>query len=435
MRNNLILILFLILSAFLPSCEKEYFNPSAAGEVQVVSSVDGLTALANGLQFTYSVGRLSPVYNTITASGFTTGELAILNAGNASENFLSLGGTFVDGGNSIVSALWEQNHLVKANAEILLKNAANFGDPAFQSAAIAYGSIFKALSLGNLATYFQQAPIQVTAKASFQTREALLTEAITTLNTAKSKVQATAPSSSFLNKTVGGLDILNTINALIARYSLMNGKWDDALTAANAVNLKAKSVFRYDDIARNPIFDVALSNVNVFQPISANLGLKGDLIPSQDDKRVLFYLRSKTPSATGIFSGTGFFTANKTEIPVFIPGEIMLIKAEALARKNQLSDAKVELDKVLTKKASEDIFAIGADLPAYSGALTQEALLKEIYRNRCIELYMSGLKLEDSRRFLRPGPGASGAERTRNFYPYPNNERDNNPNTPADPAI
>jgi hypothetical protein len=215
----------------------------------------------------------------------------------------------------------------------------------------------------------------------------------------------------------------------------MNGKWDDALTAANAVNLKAKSVFRYDDIARNPIFDVALSNVNVFQPIDANLGLKGDLIPSQDDKRVLFYLRSKTPSATGIFSGTGFFTANKTEIPVFIPGEIMLIKAEALARKNQLSDAKVELDKVLTKKASEDIFAIGADLPAYSGALTQEALLKEIYRNRCIELYMSGLKLEDSRRFLRPGPGASGAERTRNFYPYPNNERDNNPNTPADPAI
>lgn len=87
MRNNLILILFLILSAFLPSCEKEYFNPSAAGEVQVVSSVDGLTALANGLQFTYSVGRLSPVYNNITASGFTTGELAILNAGNASENF------------------------------------------------------------------------------------------------------------------------------------------------------------------------------------------------------------------------------------------------------------------------------------------------------------------------------------------------------------
>jgi hypothetical protein len=435
MRNKLFLAFCISFSLLLPSCEKEYFNPSAAGENQVVASVDGLIALANGLQYTYSVGRLSPVYNVITASGFSTGELAILNAGNASENFLSLGGTFVDGGNSIISALWEQNHLVKANADILLKSAANFGEPSFQSAAIAYGSIYKALSLGNLASFFQQAPIQVVSKASFQTREALLAEAITTLNAAKAKVVATSPSASFLNKTVGGLDILNTINALIARYSIMSGKWDDALSAANAVNLKAKSTFRYDDIARNPIFDVALSNVNVFQPIDANLGLKRELIPSDDDKRILFYLRSKTPSATGIFSGTGFFISNKTEIPIFLPGEIMLIKAEAFARKNQLADAKTELDKVLTKKAGDDIYGLGADLPAFAGALTQEALLREIYRNRCIELFMSGLKLEDSRRFVRPGPGAAGAERTRNFYPYPNNERDNNPNTPADPAI
>jgi hypothetical protein len=435
MRNKLFLAFCISFSLLLPSCEKEYFNPSAAGENQVVASVDGLIALANGLQYTYSVGRLSPVYNVITASGFSTGELAILNAGNASENFLSLGGTFVDGGNSIISALWEQNHLVKANADILLKSAANFGEPSFQSAAIAYGSIYKALSLGNLASFFQQAPIQVVSKASFQTREALLAEAITTLNAAKAKVVATSPSASFLNKTVGGLDILNTINALIARYSIMFGKWDDALSAANAVNLKAKSTFRYDDIARNPIFDVALSNVNVFQPIDANLGLKRELIPSADDKRILFYLRSKTPSATGIFSGTGFFISNKTEIPIFLPGEIMLIKAEAFARKNQLADAKTELDKVLTKKAGDDIYGLGADLPAFAGALTQEALLREIYRNRCIELFMSGLKLEDSRRFVRPGPGAAGAERTRNFYPYPNNERDNNPNTPADPAI
>ncbi|MFM8591719.1 MAG: hypothetical protein ACKOA3_02335, partial [Sphingomonadales bacterium] len=65
---------------------------------------------------------------------------------------------------------------------------------------------------------------------------------------------------------------------------------------------------------------------------------------------------------------------------------------------------------------------------------TQDAILLEIYRNRCMELYMSGMKLEDSRRFGRPGPGQTGAERTRNFYPYPQQERDGNPNTPSDPA-
>jgi hypothetical protein len=43
---------------------------------------------------------------------------------------------------------------------------------------------------------------------------------------------------------------------------------------------------------------------------------------------------------------------------------------------------------------------------------------------------MSGLKLEDMRRFNRPL-----TERKRNFFPYPFQERDNNTSTPADPAF
>ena len=78
---------------------------------------------------------------------------------------------------------------------------------------------------------------------------------------------------------------------------------------------------------------------------------------------------------------------------------------------------------------------LGADLPAYAGPLDQASLLFEIYKNRCIELYLSGMKLEDSRRFNRPGPGTANAERARNFYPYPQQERDGNPNTPGDPAL
>jgi len=57
-------------------------------------------------------------------------------------------------------------------------------------------------------------------------------------------------------------------------------------------------------------------------------------------------------------------------------------------------------------------------------------LLDEIYRQRSIELFMSGLKLEDMRRFNRPN-----SERKRNLMPYPLRERDNNPNTPPDPAF
>lgn len=434
MRHKYLIALGFALSLLGTSCTEEYFNPSSASQEQVVASVDGLTALTNGLQYRYSVGRQSPVYNNVTASGFTTGELALLNAGNASENFLSLGGNTVDGGNSIVSGLWEQSHLVKANADILLSNAENFGDPGLQSGVIGYASIFKAMALGTLATFFEQAPLEVTQNATFVSRQALLENAVATLTAARSRVQSAAPSAAFLSKTAGGIDVLNTINALLARYNAMLGKWDDVLAAANAVDLTKKSTMKYDDISRNPIYDVALSNVNVFQPISANLGLSGDLAPDANDQRVLFYLKSKTPSGTGIFAGSGFFTNNSAEIPIYLPGEITLLKAEAFARKSMLTEAKTELDKVRTKTAAGDPFGLGAGLPSYTGPNTQADILKEIYRNRCIEMYMSGLKLEDSRRFGRPGPGAAGAERNRNFYPYPNNERDNNPNTPADPA-
>jgi starch-binding outer membrane protein, SusD/RagB family len=101
----------------------------------------------------------------------------------------------------------------------------------------------------------------------------------------------------------------------------------------------------------------------------------------------------------------------------------------------------IELNKVLTKVATPETSEtsanyyknIGANLPAYSGTVDQASILTEVYKNRCIELFMSGLKLEDSRRFGRPGAGTASAERNRNYYPYPDSERFNNTNTPADP--
>jgi len=434
MNKHSLFIIACSIALVFTACQKEYINPSAATEVQVIKNVDGMIALANGLQYRYSVGRQAPLYNIVAGSGFTTGELALLNAGNTSEYNLSLGGSTVDGGNSIVANLWEQSHILKANCDILLKNAGNFGDAGIRNGFIAYGSIFKALSFGTLAAFFEKSPITTGESATFSSRADLLKEAISILKSAKTEIDKTPISTAFNSKAINSMDIPNTINALIARYSLMAGDLDGALAAANAVDLSKKSTFIFDDISRNPIFDVALSNVNVFQPLNANLGLPAALAPDANDARVLFYLQSKTPGANNIFRGKGFFTANNSPIPVYLPGEMTLIKAEVFARKNQLTDAKTELDKILTKTAAQDPFGVGAGLPAYAGAVTQADLLREIYRNRCIELYMTGLKLEDSRRFERTGPGTAAAERNRNFYPYPNSERDNNSNTPPDPA-
>jgi hypothetical protein len=111
-----------------------------------------------------------------------------------------------------------------------------------------------------------------------------------------------------------------------------------------------------------------------------------------------------------------------------------LIKAEALARPTtatqaDLDNALIELNKIQTKKASQDPLGVGADLPALA-SMTKDQIMTEIFRQRSIEMYISGQKLEDSRRFGRPQ-----AERKRNFVNYPFRERDQNPNTPTDPAL
>jgi hypothetical protein len=85
---------------------------------------------------------------------------------------------------------------------------------------------------------------------------------------------------------------------------------------------------------------------------------------------------------------------------------------------------------VITKTAASDPFGVGANLPAINSFGSYAALLDEIYKQRCIEMFMSGQKLEDMRRF-----GRANAEMKRKLMPYPLRERDNNPNTPADPAF
>ncbi|MDZ7682937.1 MAG: hypothetical protein U5J63_14780 [Fodinibius sp.] len=58
-----------------------------------------------------------------------------------------------------------------------------------------------------------------------------------------------------------------------------------------------------------------------------------------------------------------------------------------------------EIDDALrTKQPSQDPFGLGADLPAYSGPETDEALFEEIYQQRSAELYLTGMRFEDMRR-------------------------------------
>lgn len=416
------------------ACREEYLNPSAASEQQVVNSTSGLITLANGMQYRFTIGREGALYNAIAASGLTTREFRVLNAGNTDELLLEQGYASVQNNNAIIRNLWTSSQLTRNTADLILQNVDRVvTDPGTKSGLVGYASIFKALALGTLAQFFQQAPIVTGDNAQFVARDQMLKEAIRQLEAAATLVSATPVAASFTSQVVPGIDIPNTIQALIARYSLFAGDYDKAIAAAGRVSATVKSSFSFDDNSRNPIFEVAFSNRNVFEPTNGGLGLTGAIAPDPADKRIAFY--TQTANA-GRNLGTGFYTANTAAIPVYLPGEMLLIRAEAYARKGDLDNAIAELNKVLIK--TTDAWGIGAGLPAYSGPQTQEAVLTEIYRNRLIELAYMGFRLEDSRRFGRSGPGSTvpqaSQERNRNFLPYPQTERFNNSSTPADPA-
>ncbi|MBC6606741.1 RagB/SusD family nutrient uptake outer membrane protein [Hymenobacter sp. BT188] len=435
-----ILILLAVLSMMTSSCDKEYLNPSTASDVQVLTNADGLITVCNGLQARFTTGgALSPLYNTVAAGGLSTRELRIINVGNIEEFNISLGAGNVTNLNGVVRNLWTQSQLVRANADLVLANANNAADPGTRSGIVAYASIFRALAIGTLAQSFEQIPIVTQANAPFVSRVQALQSAVEQLETAAAQLNTAPVSADFNSKIIGGINLPNTVQALIARYSLMSGDYDKALAAAGRVDLASRSVFSFDELARNPIFEVAFGNRNVFEPTDVNLGLTGALAPEAGDRRIPFYTRANATSTQNL--GTGFYSASAAPVPVYIPGEMLLIRAEAYARKNDLTNAVLELNRVRTSTAPATTITgglptapPGAGLAPYAGPLTQQAVLLDILRNRFVELAFHGFRLEDSRRFNRPGPGAAGSERNRNFYPYPRTERENNSVTPDDPA-
>lgn len=420
-------ILYLLLPAmFLAvSCDQDIPNPNAATDEQILNSSEGLIGMVNGIKYRYTIGGASGLYSGISANGLTTGELVILNAGNAELAQLGNGFDNVAPSNSVITNLWTNLNLIRADAQKILANAPDvIADDQTRNGVLAYANFFNALAVGTLAQFWEQVPLQTEIDAQFSTREAALQEAVSLLGQAAS--QLSGPLSPAITSAIGtDIDLPNAVRALTARYNLMLGNLDAAFSAASAVDLSSQSVFRFDNVTPNPVFRSSLITQNVYD-VSENFGLSGELAPDPADGRIAFYLEPNENS------GKGFFTSDDASVPVYLPGEMTLIKAEVNARQNKLDDAVTELDNVLTK--TDDVFGVNANLPAYAGPTAQEAILQEIYKNRCIELYMSGMKMEDGRRFGRPGPQDADPERTRNFYPYPNVERDNNvDNTPTDP--
>ena len=353
-KNKYKILIVLAASFLIISCKKDYTDPSRATEDRVLNSPNGLTGISVGLQRIYSLGRASSLYNIVTANGFITHELVLLNQGNLPEFQLSTGGTAVDGTNTMVAGLWTSSNKIIYDADNVILHAASLSDKGYASGLIGYASIFKALSLGAMSMFWEKVPEGIGTNVNFIARVDGFTKAITVIDNALNAISAAPISASFSANIPAGIDIVNTLQALKARYSLYIGNYAQALAAANAVDLTKKSTLNFEAANPNPIYDVAGSNFNVYQPIDSSMGLPVGLQPDLADKRVPFYMvLSGSPASR--FLMKGFAASTTTAFPIYLPGEMTLIKAEAYARMTppDLVNALIELNKVVTKQPAE----------------------------------------------------------------------------------
>ncbi|MFM2138805.1 MAG: hypothetical protein RJA57_1112 [Bacteroidota bacterium] len=430
--HTIILVAGLFSMALLPmACTKDFTDPNRAPEDATFSSSNGLAGVVVGLQRVYTLQRGSTLYNLVTINGLTTNELFVVNAGNTAEVQLAGGGNLVDGNHTMLTQFWSTCNKVVYDADRVIASAKTLSDKNFASGLIAYANLFKALSIGAMSQFWEKVPASNGTNVSFIDRIDGFKKAIAALDEALSTIGSNPISSTFNGYVPAGIDIVNTLNALKARYSLYSGQYTQALAAANLVDLTKRSTFNFDALSLNPIFEVATSTNNVVQPRDSTLGLPVPIQPALNDGRIAFYTSINATIAPR-YRIFGFGATSTTAFPVYLPGEITLIKAECYARATSpdLLNCLTELNKVITKTPAQDPYGIGANLPAIVGSFTPAQLLDSIYKHRSIELFMSGQKLEDMRRFGRPN-----AERKRNLMPYPLRERDNNPNTPADPVF
>ena len=418
-----------------PGCDFNLDDPNRIGADDVFTTRTGLIGATIGLQELYNVQALD---NVVVVPAITTRELA---ANTTFTNLLDLeeGGSAIENTNSNTTGLFGQLNRVLGFAESILEGVEQTPtvEPALASGINGLAGFYRAVAIGTMAQNFDRVPLATSddEDAIYSSNDEAFEEAARQLAEAEAALTARPPNAAFAATLPAGFDLLNSVRAYRARYELYAGNDQAAIDAANRVTPGATSEFVYTESAENPLFNVIAESGSSYIGRD-NLGLAS---VQAGDARIDFYTAPLPGLSTNGLEAdavTGFIDDGEAApFPVYLPGELSLIRAEALVNLGRLAEAVVQVNAVRTKTAAQDPFGVGAGLPPYSGPVTAEALRAEVFYNRATELYLQGLRLVDSRRLGGPGPGSGPFQRNRNFYPYPFQERIANPNTPEDPPV
>lgn len=422
-RKHIRLCALSAFAAMTAACSLDEINPNAPTQGVIFNSREGMVSLAVGLQARYGAGLSAFAY----PGGLISDEMGTPSGALQSYKDAEIGALAAT--YAAVEVPWASHYQTIKTANDLIGNVANVPlGPETQSGIRSIAYLFKAASLGELLQLYQKIVIDPQSPSPvFVDRSPALTYVVALLDTALAQANAVPARAEFDASIIArGLNLKNTIYAMQARYQRMANNWTAALAAANAVDTSVVSIMPFSDQAVNPMFDISVTQVRPRDTLR--------LIAAAGDARVPFHISGATVAGTirPLRSFTQFATRT-APVALYWPGEIMLIKAEAYANTGQIPLAAAQVNYVRARcgGVANQPKACLAALPASSLA-TQAQVIAEIYAQRQVELFATGLRWEDVRR--QGLVSATSAFAKRCWLLYPNSELSTQPNVPISPA-
>jgi peptidoglycan hydrolase-like protein with peptidoglycan-binding domain len=418
-RGALVLIAALLTSA----CGLDLTDPNSPNEQDIVTAASGLMEVARGLQAEWGDQVVDAVYiDALVTDGI----------GAIPQAFESY--RLVDAGDPVSNDLgpstetWSGMYDVVLVADILLDNAPDVPmEPGTRSGLLVLGKLFRGMALGSLLQVYERIPLTVgldNLDAPFATRDEGLAAVLQLLNEARTQLLATAPSAEFLDDVLEpGLDLANTIDAMIARYSLIGGDLAGAASAAARVDPGVLSEARFSATDGNPLWNMWYNSGNAYRMrpedhfrVEAEAG----------DGRVAYWVaEAAVDGSAGALDNFVKYSVREHAWPFYLPDEMPLIRAEVLARQGDLAGA-LELVNAVRTPCSSALDEPVACLPALAADAvpTQEAMLTQILHEREYELFLQGVRWSDLRRM--------GVTPKYPFMMVAETECERNPSTPLE---
>lgn len=405
MKNKQLWVSFALAGALVTSaCDMDLTDPNNPNESEAVSTINGLKLVGVGLQAEFSNEIVDPVY----VSALVTDQIGAIS--QAFESYRNVdAGLAVENSTGPSTETWSGMYDVVQVADVLLENVPQVPmEAGTASGLLALAKLYKAMAFGNLLNVYQRIPLDVgldNLAPQFATRAEGHVEVLRLLNEARNDITTTPVSTEFTRDVLApGFNLATTIDAMIARYSLIAGNLNDAATAAARVPRNVMSELRFSSTDSNPLWNMWFNSGNAFRLRPEDAFRTG---AQANDQRVAYFVAASTSnSASNPASPLDDFvrySSREHSFPVYQPDEMLLIRAEVAARQNNLVLALDLVNQVRTQCTSPVAEPV-ACLPPLTVAdvPTQAAMLDAILRERQYELFLQGLRWSDLRRFGKP---------------------------------